>query len=399
MKDLVSQFGKRPKVGLIGFFGWGNYGDELFLDQWHRVLDPYVDAEPIHDLLRAPYFSQDPRTVAEKYDALVIGGGDLVIPNKVSELYWNMAWLAKKVYIAGVGVPTWIKNENPRVVEHMSRFFQHRNVQYIGARDAESAEWIRQNLRPHVPVRVHPDLVYSMPLPEPRRYAEDKVLGISVRQRRNEKVDDYSALSDMVEVARQRGYAIKVLVLSNGRTGAADLKATERLPFHPFEVIHSESMEELTAALGGLDVLASMKFHGSLVASMYGVPSIVLSPTTKSKNLYQSLGRTELLSHLNDKDMADKLDAAQTRIDPAVIARQVEGARRGLDELVRQLRLQLDPRSVVPRSVSELPGAVRDFGPTAVMLAGRTAGATATRVGALANRGLNRLRRRGSSEA
>lgn len=158
-------------------------------------------------------------------------------------------------------------------------------------------------------------------------------------------------------------------------------------------------MEELTAALGGLDVLASMKFHGSLVASMYGVPSIVLSPTTKSKNLYQSLGRTELLSHLNDKDMADKLDAAQTRIDPAVIARQVEGATRGLDELVRQLRLQLDPRSVVPRSVSELPGAVRDFGPTAVMLAGRTAGATATRVGALANRGLNRLRRRGSSEA
>jgi len=397
MKDLVSQFGKRPKVGLIWFFGWGNYGDELFLDQWHRVLDPYFDAQPVHDLLRAPYFSRDPKTVAQEYDAFVIGGGDLVIPNKVSELYWNEAWLAKKVYIAGVGVPTWIKNENPRVVAYMSRFFQHPNVQYIGARDEESATWIRENLKPDIPVRVHPDLVYSMPLPEPRRYAEDKVLGISVRQRRNEKVDDYSALSAMVEVARERGYAIKVLVLSNGRTGAADLKATERLPFHPFEVVHSESMDELTAALGGLDVLASMKFHGSLVASMYGVPSIVLSPTTKSKNLYQALGRTDLLSHLNDRSMADKLEPAQTRIDPAAIARQVEGAQRGLAELVRQMRLQLDPKSVLPRTLAEIPGTVREFGPGSMMLARRGAAAATSRARSLASRGARRIRRQFSA--
>jgi polysaccharide pyruvyl transferase WcaK-like protein len=393
MKDLVSQFGRRPKVGLIGFFGWGNYGDELFLDQWHRVLDPYFDAQPIHDLMRAPYFSRDPKTVAQEYDAFVIGGGDLVIPNKVSELYWNEAWLAKKVYIAGVGVPTWIKNENPRVLAYMSRFFQHPNVQYIGARDAESAAWIRENLKPGIPVRVHPDIVYSMPLPEPRRYAEDKVLGISVRQRRNQKVDDYSALSAMVEVARERGYAIKVLVLSNGRTGAADLQAAERLPFQPFEVVHSESMEELTAALGGLDVLASMKFHGSLVASMYGVPSIVLSPTTKSKNLYQALGRTDLLSHLNDASMADKLEPAQNRIAPDVIARQVEGAHRGLAELVRQMRLQLDPKSVLPRTVTGIPGAVREFGPDSLMLARRGAAEAAASARSFASRGARRIRR------
>lgn len=393
MKDLVSQFGRRPKVGLIGFFGWGNYGDELFLDQWHRVLDPYFDAQPIHDLMRAPYFSRDPKTVAQEYDAFVIGGGDLVIPNKVSELYWNEAWLAKKVYIAGVGVPTWIRNENPRVLAYMSRFFQHPNVQYIGARDAESAAWIRENLKPGIPVRVHPDIVYSMPLPEPRRYAEDKVLGISVRQRRNQKVDDYSALSAMVEVARERGYAIKVLVLSNGRTGAADLQAAERLPFQPFEVVHSESMEELTAALGGLDVLASMKFHGSLVASMYGVPSIVLSPTTKSKNLYQALGRTDLLSHLNDASMADKLEPAQNRIAPDVIARQVEGAHRGLAELVRQMRLQLDPKSVLPRTVTGIPGAVREFGPDSLMLARRGAAEAAASARSFASRGARRIRR------
>ena len=393
MKDLVSQFHRRPKVGLIGFFGWGNYGDELFLDQWHRVLDEYVDAKPIHDLLRAPYFSRDPKTVAQEYDAFVIGGGDLVIPNKVSELYWNMAWLEKKVYIAGVGVPTWIKNENPRVIAHMSAFFQHPNIRFIGARDEESAEWIREKLQPNVPVHCYPDLVYSMPLPPARQYEEDKVLGISVRQRRNEKVDDYSALTTMVEQARRRGYAVKVLVLSNGRTGQADLKATDRLPFAPFEVIHSESMDELTSALGGLDVLASMKFHGSLVASMYGVPSIVLSPTTKSKNLYQSLGRTELLSHLNDVNMSDKLDAAQRRIDPEVIARQVAGAHRGMAHVVRLLRLQLDPASTRPKTLSEVPGWLREYGPDAASEVAAGLRSTADRARRLGRRVAGRLPR------
>ena len=105
-------------------------------------------------------------------------------------------------------------------------------------------------------------------------------------------------------------------------------------------------MSELSAALGGLDVLASMKFHGSLVASMYGVPAIVLSPTTKSKNLFKALGRTELLSDLHDPDMAGKLEHAKTRISMDVIEGQKAGAREEMAHLVRQMRLQLAPASV-----------------------------------------------------
>ena len=128
MKDLVAQFPRRPKVGLVGFFGWGNYGDELFLEHWHRHLDAHFEVEPVHELLRAPYIVGDAMTKAQEYEGFVIGGGDLVIPNKVSELYWNRAWLQKKVYIARVGVPTWIRNENPAVMEHMKEFFQPPNV-------------------------------------------------------------------------------------------------------------------------------------------------------------------------------------------------------------------------------------------------------------------------------
>lgn len=346
-ENLIAQFnGHRPRIGLVGFFGWGNYGDELFLQGWKQNLSEHFQADVVHDLLKAPYFSGNPYIEAEKYDAFVIGGGDLVIPNKVSELYWHKAWLKKKVFIAGIGVPTWIRHEDPAVMRHMRNFFRHPNVQYIGVRDVESADWIRQKLQPRVEVRVAPDLVYGLDMPPARRYPEDKVLGVAVRQRRITAEDDYTPLASLVDEARNQGYAVKALVLGGRRTGEADAKAVERLPFAVDEVIRSEDMTELSAALGGLDVLASMKFHGSLVASMYGVPAIVLSPTTKSKNLFKALGRTELLSSLGDAEMAQKLAPAQTRISAEVIERQKAGARAEMQHLVHRLRLQLAPGSV-----------------------------------------------------
>lgn len=344
--NLIAQFKDRPKVGLVGFFGWGNYGDELFLDGWRRSLSEHFDAKVVHDILKSPYFTGNPYIEADKYDAFVIGGGDLVIPNKVSQLYWHKAWLKKKVYIAGIGVPTWIKKEDPAVMRHMRNFFRHPNVQYIGVRDVESAEWIREKLEPRVEVRVAPDLVYGLPMPPAREYAEEKVLGVSIRQRRVTAEDDYAPLAKLVEEARRQGYSVKAVVLAGLRTGEADARAVERLPFEVDEVIRSEDMSELSAALGGLDVLASMKFHGSLVASMYGVPAIVLSPTTKSKNLFKALGRTELLSDLHDPEMAGKLEHAKTRISKDVIDAQKAGAREEMAHLVRQMRLQLAPASV-----------------------------------------------------
>ena len=37
-KLLVKTGKDKPTIGLVGFFGWGNYGDELFVDVWKQVL-------------------------------------------------------------------------------------------------------------------------------------------------------------------------------------------------------------------------------------------------------------------------------------------------------------------------------------------------------------------------
>jgi len=291
------------RIGLVGFFGWGNYGDELLRRVWEQALGPSYDAAPVHDLLQEPYFSRSADTVAKEHDALVIGGGDLVIPNKISPLYWNRAWLQRPVVIAGIGVPTWIRQRVPSVMERMQDFFQHRNVRYISARDEESAEWIRRELRPRAPVHVRADLVFSLMMPRAHPYARPTV-GINMRT--HSAGSDPAELVATVRALQEQGVDVVMLVLGTGQTRAKDLEVSEGFPVD-LPILESESLDELSAYIGGLDLLLSNKYHGTVVASMYGVPSIVLSSTAKSRNLYRRLDRLPLLSSNEDPQMLDKV--------------------------------------------------------------------------------------------
>jgi hypothetical protein len=46
--------GNEMKVGLVGFFGFGNFGDELFLDVWKKFFD---GASVAYDLPEKSYLS------------------------------------------------------------------------------------------------------------------------------------------------------------------------------------------------------------------------------------------------------------------------------------------------------------------------------------------------------
>ncbi|WP_159550305.1 polysaccharide pyruvyl transferase family protein [Citricoccus sp. K5] len=363
----------RPKVGLIGFFGWGNYGDELFLQLWRRELSPYFDVAPVHELLIPPYVVEDSETVAARHDAFVIGGGDLVIPNGVSGLYWKPEWLTRKVYIVGVGVATWGHRHLPEVIEEMAAFFRHPNIQYISARDEPSAEWIRTHLRPLVPVLVHPDLVFCLDLPPARATSSPngkRRLGISVRQGLYNRNNDYAALDRFVADARQEGYAISLIELASGRQRRRDARAVQQLPFTPDEVIGGSDLDTVSAAIGGLDALVSMKYHGLVVALRYGVPALALTPNAKNVNLMNSIDRMDLVGDMEgDMDLSLKLGRLRVPVARGRVDALGHEARTALDALVRQMRIQLDPIRLAPRSVRESRQFLREVLPDAVRLA------------------------------
>jgi polysaccharide pyruvyl transferase WcaK-like protein len=317
-------------IGLVGFFGWGNFGDELFVETYKQHLEPYFQVEVVHDLLEKPYFSRPIDEVVEKYDALVIGGGDLVIPWQLSGLYWRFEYLKKPTFVHSVGVPTWGKYDRS-VVEELRRFFSSDAVKQVSARDPESARWIQKHLKAPQAVQHAPDMVCALNLP-PAIKPLEPVLGIVTRYRRGGE-DDYSQLQVLCEKAASLGFKIRHLVLATGVTGERDLMAADQFNFPGKQIVSSESVWDLCQAIGECSVLASMKFHGSVVAAMYGVPSIVLSPTDKSRNFMRQLERLDLLSNLNDPNLSDHFGPYMAPIPVATREMLTIRAKQAMDDL------------------------------------------------------------------
>lgn len=310
--------GARPRVGLVGFFDFGNYGDELFVEVYREHLGPAMDLGVLYDRPAKPYFDRPVKQAVDAVDAIVIGGGDLVVPWSLSPLYWKREYLRRPVFISGVGVPERAEGKpHDDVVRSLRSFFQHPNVRYISARDEESCRWIEENLAPRVPVRRTADIVCSLTLPavEPA----DDVLGVVTRYRPNNE-DDYTQVAALARAAQERGMRVKHIVLATGDTGRRDVDNAGTLDVPGKEIVYSESLDDLSRAIGGCRMLASMKFHGSVVATMYGVPSVCMMPTAKNRRFFARIGRPELLAHFTDDDLVGYLDPLPERVDPEAVA-------------------------------------------------------------------------------
>lgn len=325
----------KKTIGLVGFFGWGNFGDELFIETFKHWLGAEFNLKVLNDLTAKPYFSRPLDEVLKGVDAIVIGGGDLVMPWTVSELYWKTEYLRLPVCIVGVGVPTW-KGSNAAAIERQATFFQHPNVRLIEARDRESAEWITKHLQPKIEVGASADIVFALPMPKATPPADKLLLGVVTRDRKGEP-DDLTNIRALCDKADELGFGIRHLVLGVGDVGQRDLARAADLTVPNKETFVSESLWDLCRGIGECYALASMKFHGSVVAVSYGVPSLVLSPTDKSKNLMRMIERPELVSSIADKKLADRFSPFMARV-PSTTRRMLrERAKRSMSRLQEML--------------------------------------------------------------
>jgi polysaccharide pyruvyl transferase WcaK-like protein len=294
--------GQPPAVGLVGYYGHGNYGDELFLEVFREHLEPALALDVVLDSPGHASIRRRLGSTIRDSDAILIGGGDLVISWPTWTRYWDRTYLRRPVFIAGIGVPTWRKPDDDSV-RQLRRFFQHSSVQLIGARDPESSAWITDHLEPFAPVVTAPDLVCGLTMPTVERPADPPIFGVAVRGRSH--LDDMSHVRRMCERAAEMGYRVRRIVLATGQTRENDLVATRELGLPQTELVASDDLDTISRAIGECTLMASMKFHGVVVATMYGVPCIVLMPTAKNRNFIRAIGRPDLLSAFSNPELPD----------------------------------------------------------------------------------------------
>jgi polysaccharide pyruvyl transferase WcaK-like protein len=291
------------RIGMVGYYGWGNYGDELFLDVFREYLAPH-ELVVLPQKTAPPYFDEPVEKRLKGVDALVIGGGDLMIPWALSELYWKPAYLAKPVFVYGVGVPTW-GGLSAEVVATLARFVSHPNVRRIVMRDPESMEWVARHLGCAAKLSWSPDPVCALEHPQ-RAEPDENVFTLVTRA--HQKIDP-ALVDELCRWATAHELRVRHLVLALGATARDDLAEAAQLPFAPREIVVRDSISTLTAELLGSRLVASMKFHGCVVALMSGIPCVALSRADKFVSFYRML-RLELTTTVAAADKMEKMERA-----------------------------------------------------------------------------------------
>ncbi|MBD3768951.1 MAG: polysaccharide pyruvyl transferase family protein [Rhodobacterales bacterium] len=309
------------RIGLVGYFKWGNYGDELFRQVLADLFagDEDIEVDVMHDMTVAPYFSTSVEERVAQFDAVIIGGGDLIIPWMLSPLYWKEEYLAKPVYIVGVEVPRW-GGWDENVCKQMAAFFQHENVKFIHTRSQVSAEWIKKHLRPSVDVYPGVDIVCAMDFPF--NSPQNKVLGLITRANQNLNPVNINAF---LQKAVDAGWSIKHIPLGTAPTADDDIAEAHEHTFTPRSITVANTIEELTREIQSCQLLLSMKFHGCVVGHMSGVPTITLSRADKFVHFYNRIGREAHMAVAPDETLPERFYPGMAGVDrDAVFALRAE---------------------------------------------------------------------------
>jgi len=277
------------KLGILGYFGFGNYGDELFHQVWNKEFSDaeVITFEQVTGISKCMHSEpEDRESFAEQIDALLIGGGDLIRPQgKIN--YWYKELLSKPVFLYGIGVATWLGHEK-KVIEQIVDFLKADAVKYIGVRDIESYNWIAKQAPSVInKLYVTPDIAFSMKREKVEK-PEKKRVGIITRHQKKYEQHRIDQMRSIVDIYTECGYEVVEILASTGPEKEWDLEGSKSWGLN-VPVLTFNNDEDVTKAIAECSLIYSMKFHGCVVGLAHHVPTISLLKTDKFVNLYKYL--------------------------------------------------------------------------------------------------------------
>lgn len=343
----------RPRLGLTGSLGRGNYGDELYVKTYEHWFGGWADLFMLAGLPRQYYFKKYAHEFVDLMDAIVMGGGDLICPYRtnIDRDFINPMYLRRPFHVAGIGVERNKPDVDPEVVERWNKVLSHPSVASISNRDPGSREWVEEHFDVKVPVTDHPDLVCALPLPKATKPEGAPILGIVTRHIKSAR--EYALFPEIAAKLSARGWRIRHIIGGVGGHGKKDYENAQLLEIEGKETFYSENLDKISRAIGECSLLLSMKLHTTLVGTMYGVPTVCVNPAVKAREFMKAAGREDLVFNPLDSKLLDLVDSDIPAPDPGKVRQLREEASAALRTLGQTI--WDDFRSASPIRAGMLP--------------------------------------------
>lgn len=276
------------ELGALGYYGFGNAGDEIILDNLRRIFEPHnVTPVPLGLTL-----SEDTIARLNAFDFLILGGGGLIQGEPPSPFGMFPLWERDlKTPLGGLGLG----------VSHLSPQFQgavHRLIErakFFLVRDETS-----KRILDHPKVQVAPDLTFYDPFPfraAPQAIAARRpICGVNLRPSR-QGIDRWISALERLPCERQ-GIPFSI------HPALGDVEALERLSARKLTPFTPEAYQEI-------DVLIGTAFHSIVFAIQMGVPALAIDYDPKVNRLMHDAG---LGAYLLEWEAWDQLAPAFDRL-------------------------------------------------------------------------------------
>lgn len=274
------------KIAASGYYGMGNFGDDLFLHTLRQVFDEHH------------VYPWNSRLDPNQTDAFIIGGGDLITPYSFNKYYFPEQLKGKPIWVYGVGIVdaypehTWPKEQVSAYRDMIS------TAQRAVFRDVRS-QAIAKRAGFHRNVEVAPDIAfaYRQPFIPVKRFSRRPTIGVVVFSYSSFPMDN---MAKLLSHLNQKGFHLTLIpVIHHPGNAYSDFgtclqlqqKVKELTPHASIETLPFLMDIELTYSfIQSADYLLSFKLHPSLVALRAGKPVLAFSTMGKVHSLMQSFG-------------------------------------------------------------------------------------------------------------
>ncbi len=300
----------KRRVLIVGFYGASNLGDELMLfailnkiSLYDSILDITVMLSenyafditryPKCKIIHYPKNIMDINTLANYYDVVIFGGGALLddtdynlnkmglsLGTTLVNLAYRMITCKKKVLLYGLSSNYELKN--PEYIDKLN--FIANNANYFSLRDTNSLEVLEKCGISIDKIDVVHDLAFTYNcLDYIKGENKNLILKVGLIYVCNE--ENYKKLFDltknMIKFFKDKDLKYKIVMIPfyeylNNDTSYYK-KMLEEINDENIEVLnYPNPVEDIFNIISKLDVCVSMRYHGTLISNMVGVPTLNL---------------------------------------------------------------------------------------------------------------------------